>query len=135
MVLLHCRHVYWVCTEGIRKEEFYSSRRCPADGQQGHGKAEPERWDGGTASCPESGSAEPEASSSENRWSAEARGTGRGTAPDAGTSGRYQGDQTQEAPPAAEKARRMPVDTFEDGAIEWGIKREGEGKEPKDSGT
>src|SRR5437667_5112079 len=37
--------------------------------------------------------------------------------------------------PAAEKARRMPVDTFEDGAIEWGIKREGEGKEPKDSGT
>lgn len=28
--------------------------------------------------------------------------------------------------PAVEKSRPIPVDTFEDGAIEWGIKREGE---------
>src|SRR5439155_7154123 len=91
---------------GHRKEEFHSSRRCLADGQQGHGKAEPERWDGGTASCPESGSAEPQASTAENRRSAEARGTGRGPAPDAGTSGRHPGAQTQEAHPAAEPETR-----------------------------
>src|SRR5437867_9197971 len=106
MVLSHCCHVYWVCTEGIRKEEFHSSRGCPADGQQGHGKAEPERWDGGTASCPESGSAEPEASSSENRWSAEARGTGRSTEPDDGTSGRPQSTEAPEAYRAAEPETR-----------------------------
>src|SRR5439155_6295532 len=87
---------------GHRKEEFHSSRRCLADGQQGHGKAEPERWDGGTTSHPESGSAEPEASSSENRWSAEARGTGRSTEPDDGTSGRPQSTEAPEAYRAAE---------------------------------
>src|SRR5438876_958926 len=37
--------------------------------------------------------------------------------------------------PVAEKAKPRGVDTFEDGAIEWGIKREGEGKEPTGSGT
>src|SRR5437867_6170673 len=106
MVLSHCRHVYWVCTEGIRKEGFHSSRRCLADGQQGHGKAEPERWDGGTTSHPESGSAEPQASTSQNRRRAEAPGTGRSTEPDDGTSGRPQSTEAPEAYRAAKPETR-----------------------------